>query len=773
MKAIRKQRWRYLSFLVGFSFVAGGNSASSATAGRKLFTVADDIEIARFDNAGPGPVAFSPDGRYFAVVIERGRLDVNRPEALLRVYRTQDVVTFLSDQKTTNEPQPFWTVRESTYKDGPLITDLRWLPDSREMAFLLKAASGNERLYIADVKARNVEPLTAVNQNVTAFDIQSRSRFVYAILSPKIRDGAIREMHAGVTVGTGRDFESLMYPEILKSTNIWTHDLSELWAVRSGKRFRIFDASTRRILPVHLEGERALSLSPDGRFAMTAVTVPSVPESWESLYPPPSQSSAYRITKRIQDPLGLAGQRDVSEYVLVELATGKIIPLTMAPIGNAAAWWGVAHTEWSLDGKSVLLSNTFVSLPGDNTGEPNKSPCIAIVELPSRRIRCVVHFGTDWEAIDSVAFVKGNSKVVTVRYLSADGRYHTRTFAEFPDETWKPIANLPESRADARPIEVFVREDLNSSPVLMARINNRQSSRIIWDPNPQLKNVRLGTVSVFKWTDKKGREWVGGLYKPPDFILGEKYPLIIQTHGFDAKQFSPSGAFTTAFAAQELASAGFLVLQVEDCPIRGTPDEGPCQVAGYEAAVARLSSEGLIDASRVGIIGFSRTCYYVLEALTTSDVHFTAASVTDGVDEGYLQYMLDIDGDSSDSIAREAEEIIGARPFGEGLLQWFKRSPEFNMENVDTPLQVVAMTSGISQMWEPYATLRYQHKPADFLVLHSDEHILTNPRERLISQNATVDWFRFWLQGVEDPSPSKLAQYRRWNLMREQERPSP
>jgi len=773
VKAIRKQQWRYLRLLFGLSFFAVGNSTAGATVGQKLFTVADDIGISRFDTGGPGPVVFSPDGRYFAVITERGRLDVNRPEAFLRVYRTQDIVTFLSNQKTTGEPQPFWTVRKSTYKDGPLITELRWLTDSKEMAFLLKATSGNERLYIADVKTRNVQPLTAVNQDVTAFDIQSRSRFVYAILSPRIHESAIRELHAGVTVGTGRDFESLINPEILKRTNIWIHDLSELWAIRSGKRFRISDALTRRILPLHLEGERALSLSPDGRFAVTAVTVASVPESWQILYPSPSQSSAYRITRRVQDPLGLAGQRDVSEYVLVELGTGRIIPLTMAPIGNAAGWWGVAHAEWSLDGKSVLLSNTFVSLPSGNTGEQHRSPCIAVVELPSRRTSCVVHFGTDWEAIDNATFVRGNSKAVTIRYLSADGTYHTHTFAEFPDGTWNSVANLPESRADARPIQVFVREDLNSAPVLMARMNNPESSRIIWDPNPQLKNVRLGNVSVFKWTDKKGRDWVGGLYKPPDFILGHRYPVIIQTHGFDPKQFSPSGAFTTAFAAQELASVGFIVLQVEDCPIRDTPDEGPCQVAGYEAAVERLSSEGLIDDSRVGIIGFSRTCYYVLEALTTSDVHFTAASVTDGVDEGYLQYILDIDGDSSDSIAREAEAIIGARPFGEGLLQWFKQSPEFNMEKANTPLQVVAMSSGVSQMWEPYATLRYQHKPADFLVLHSDEHVLTNPAERLISQDATVDWFRFWLQGFEDPSPSKLDQYRRWNSMRAQGRPSP
>jgi hypothetical protein len=50
---------------------------------------------------------------------------------------------------------------------------------------------------------------------------------------------------------------------------------------------------------------------------------------------------------------------------------------------------------------------------------------------------------------------------------------------------------------------------------------------------------------------------------------------------------------------------------------------------------------------------------------------------------------------------------IGASPFGSGLQQWLKLSPEFNME--------------------PYAGLHCLNKPVDLLVLSSDQHVLTNP----------------------------------------------
>ena len=84
------------------------------------------------------------------------------------------------------------------------------------------------------------------------------------------------------------------------------------------------------------------------------------------------------------------------------------------------------------------------------------------------------------------------------------------------------------------------------------------------------------------------------------------------------------------------------MLQVgdEEIVLCDTPDEGPCAVSGYESAANQLVSEGLVDPERIGIIGFSRTCFYVMETLTTSSLHFKAASITDGVMVDYFQYIL-------------------------------------------------------------------------------------------------------------------------------------
>jgi hypothetical protein len=52
------------------------------------------------------------------------------------------------------------------------------------------------------------------------------------------------------------------------------------------------------------------------------------------------------------------------------------------------------------------------------------------------------------------------------------------------------------------------------------------------------------------------------------------------------------------------------------------------------------------------------------------------------------------------------------------------------------------------------------------LYLPDGQHILQKPLERLASQQGTVDWFRFWLEGEEDPDPAKAEQYRRWRELR-------
>jgi hypothetical protein len=44
--------------------------------------------------------------------------------------------------------------------------------------------------------------------------------------------------------------------------------------------------------------------------------------------------------------------------------------------------------------------------------------------------------------------------------------------------------------------------------------------------------------------------------------------------------------------------------------------------------------------------------------------------------------------------------------------------------------------------------------------------VLSNPAASVASEGGSVDWFRFWLQGYEDPDPVKAEQYKGWSDLR-------
>src|ERR1700694_4685554 len=155
----------------------------------------------------------------------------------------------------------------------------------------------------------------------------------------------------------------------------------------------------------------------------------------------------------------------------------------------------------------------------------------------------------------------------------------------------------------------------------------------------------------------------GGLLTPPGYMPGRRYPLVIQTHGFGRSVFLSSGVFNSStFAARALAALGIVVLQLDWNPnVFGTSDEGPAEVAVFESAVKKLTAEGVIDPARVGAIGFSRSVYHVLEALTRTKL-FAAASITDGLTMSYFEY-LEAAGDGV--TGRTMESIYGGGPLKE------------------------------------------------------------------------------------------------------------
>jgi dipeptidyl aminopeptidase/acylaminoacyl peptidase len=437
---------------------------------------------------------------------------------------------------------------------------------------------------------------------------------------------------------------------------------------------------------------------------------------------------------------------------------------------------------WDSSGTRVLVTNTF--LAPDPKGEvslQSREPCrLASVDLPSMRVRCLFYQSAgalpDPVHIDAVQFGR-NADEVWVTMKSNPSESAVRKF-QLHDGAWRPETPMPVSEpglaADASQFGdisqrlsavVFIKQSLNDPPTLWASDSITGKSHLIWDPNPQLQHVRFGEASVYRWKDRSGRDWIGGLVKPVGYVPGKRYPLVIQMYAFHEDEFLTDGTEPTAFAARELASAGFVVLEVRKKPTVYSQADPETHLEGYRSAVQSLSDAGLIDPHKVGVVGFSFSCWYAINALVNAPKLFAAATIADGIDFSYMQYILY--GPGPAMLHEQMDRVRGGSPFGSAQANWFKEAPGFHLNEVEAPVRIEAINpTSVLQEWELYSSLYMQHKPVDLIYFPEGTHVHERPLERYESQQGNVDWLRFWLEDYVDPDPSKRAEYKRWETMK-------
>lgn len=726
------------------------------------FTPADDVELKtiedRYDRGDS--VVFSPDGRYFSVVTQQGLIEKNAPEDTIWIFDSEKVHALLS-HTAQEPPAPLALVRMATDKDGPIIQHVRWLDDSSGVAFLALETTKNYRfhqLLVADIKTGAVKAITPDNQDIEDFDVR-RGNYLYTVMAPEVVDHEVSDDSVSpLAISNLRD---LFFP---LSRRLKPFSDSGLWALINGVRFQVRDPMTHEAI----QGSSSLSLSEDARSAVVILKAASVPDIWKLYKGPPGE----RISRL--SPLA---------YHLIDLRSGSTSLLVDAPSGEAQHYANtLGHrslARWSANGHAILLSNTFLPLEGTSGTERmlrESRPCTAVVHMPSREITCIlpVKDGSESEryTISDLRFQDDSTVVIDFdrSYFMRDGPPSAIFRQNNISGSWNIVPNAQDQLLAERDFNIVVRQDLDHPPVVMVENKTTKANRVVWNPNPQLKNIDIGRTEVIHWKDRSGFEWEGGLVKPPDYVQGCSYPLVIQTHGFSSSRFLSNGPYSTAFAARSLAAVGIIVLQMPWNPTSLiSPNEGPSQLLGFESAIEKLTAEGLVDGQKVGVIGFSRSVYHVLEAVTKAKHLFAAASLTDGITFSYVESVLLTGADGNAQYVSEEEQIYGSRPFTEvGLKDRILNSPGFNMYKVQTPLLLLQPgRTAVLLGWEPYAALRSLNKPVDLIMLPSGTHVMTNPQQRLASEIINVDWFRFWLKGEEDSNPAKAAQYRRWRELRD------
>lgn len=769
---------------------------SQAITERSSFSVRDDISMVRFNDpsaetGAPEEVAegYSPDGGHLAVVTTKGLLASDQVESSITLFDAREIERYLqSESAPLPRPRTIASIRaipqgQQMVPYAPVIKDVRWSEDSRHLYFRGQNENGGFQLFEVGEDGIGFHSLTPAAYDVDRFDLAGETIAYTAsrLVVPTPPPGA--PINRDAFDATGYRSKDILFPGQMRSFDAETF---YLFTLRVGKCL----APARQIPSYSVQDTSILlytlpfRLSPDGsRLVSVEPFVGRIPKSWEEYDPLP----LYEHRRLRADDPDLTRPDTVlrpRRYSLIDLKTGSVTPLINAPNAQHLGYSGDANrVAWSDDGKRVLITNTYFPLDGIDPEREfqYRKPCaVGSIDLPSFRRRCL-SFDEEgfWPSSDHVAAVGfGKDRDEAVITLKSGQGVRVVTL-NLKNDAWRRTGeqliqngsgivekrNLRDGSNPAR-VRIYVKQNLNEVPTLWASSSCNKEARLIWDPNPALQHRQFGEASVYRWNDESGRGWIGGLVKPVGYVPGRRYPLVIQMYMFQEHQFLSDGTDPSAFAGRELASAGFVVLQIQKQPNVLSDADAQTSLAGYRSAIGRLTEEGLIDPGRVGVVGFSWTCWYVVNALVKAPKLFAAATIADGLDNSYMQYL--IFGPSSPNIEEQMNQIRGGSPLGDGLSRWVREAPDFHLSGVQTPLRIEAISPvSILQEWELYGSLYMQHKPVDLIYFPKGTHIHQIPQERLESQQGNVDWMRFWLQDHEDPDPSKRAQYERWRKLKE------
>lgn len=289
--------------------------------------------------------------------------------------------------------------------------------------------------------------------------------------------------------------------------------------------------------------------------------------------------------------------------------------------------------------------------------------------------------------------------------------------------------------------------------------------RILFEPNKKLEADIAATVpaKLIRWKDAQGREFTGQFFEARGARAGHPPPLFVNfynCYGFLRGGLGNEWPFAT------LAEDGISALCINAIPeyrldTTARYDQGR---AAVESVVKLLAAEGRIDRTRVGMGGLSYGSEVTLWTLVHSDV-VTAASVS-GISVTPTYYLFNSLRKAFRSDLRKLWQL-GAPD--ETPQRWKEVSPAYQLDRIKAPILFQMPEQEYRETLDYALPLERRHQ-ADIYVFPDEPHIKFQPRHKLAVYKRNVDWFRFWLQGYEDPSPEKAGQYRIWHRMKKAEK---
>ena len=514
-----------------------------------------------------------------------------------------------------------------------------------------------------------------------------------------------------------------------------------------------------------LRNVQRLSLSPNGKYLLITYSVESIPAGW-----------AEQPYIRLAHSLGTFF--DTYVLGLYEISTGRLrVGFNFLGADLRESWSGDSRS-YSVVGPSPFGSDDArmevdaAAASGNMFRYMSRFRHVFIVDVATGTTTMVLKredpklwndLPVWWSRSDGPMIVRRTDNSFAIFAMQ---KQQWKEITRF--DLWKDEGFLSSLASDGE-LLVGVSQTSKIPPDLFVYDVKNMEARFVTDLNPEYRGIQLGRVERVEWTNRYGSECAGFVIKPVGYQEGRRYPMVFLSAP-PSDVFISDAVYTTAYAPQSLANAGFVVV-IAQYPLddRISQNEFPGDMsAAYnwmamvESAVDLLADRGLVDKNNVGIAGFSRTSWLTDFTLTHSDYHFVAAS---SADSGIYIYGAYFKRNSLSDITG-AETQVGGPPYGETFKHWLMYAPPFNAEKATAAILMEYVGTG-EHGFEFFTALSRLGKSVEFYRYPKGNHPLDTPFERIASLQRNVDWFRFWMQGYEGKAPEyDPEQYVRWRKLR-------
>ncbi|MBA3884838.1 MAG: S9 family peptidase [Acidobacteria bacterium] len=298
----------------------------------------------------------------------------------------------------------------------------------------------------------------------------------------------------------------------------------------------------------------------------------------------------------------------------------------------------------------------------------------------------------------------------------------------------------------------FVSSDAQRFPeVHAARTDAMASARALTAYGDQIKGWTVGNREMIAWESTDGEIIEGVLHKPADFQLGRRYPLLVLIHGGPTAISRPVRVqMGGVYPVEQWLAKGALVLEPNYRGSAGYGERfrslnvrnlGVGDAWDVLSGVDHLVADGLVDANRLGVMGWSQGGYISAFLATYERQPFKAISVGAGI-SNWMTYYVNTD------IHPFTRQYLKATPWDDPGI-YALTSPMTTIKRAQTPTLIqhgefdtrVPTPNG----YELYQGLQDVGVPVRLIIYKGFGHGLNKPKAARAAMEHNQEWFEQYI----------------------------